>query len=103
MRELSGIFMAWFVVYLLLMLYAVGRGDAAYQDFLDWADTPWVLALNLVALLFVAVHTVTWFGLTPQAMVVKADGLRVPSAPIIASQYVGLLVVSGFVLWLVTR
>ncbi len=37
MRELSSIFIAWFVVYLLLLLRAVGRGDAAYHDFLAWA------------------------------------------------------------------
>ena len=54
MRELSSIFIAWFVVYLLLLVYAVGQGEAAYQRFLDWASTPWVIALNVVALVFVA-------------------------------------------------
>ena len=43
MRELSSIFIAWFVVFLLLMLFAVGRGEAAYQDFLDWAASPVVV------------------------------------------------------------
>ena len=33
MRELSSIFIAWFVAYLLLLVYAVGRGAAAYQQF----------------------------------------------------------------------
>ena len=102
MRELSSIFIAWFVVYLLLFVYAVGQGESAYQRFLDWAGSPWVVVLNIVALLFVLLHTVTWFALTPQAMVVRVMDWTVPSFHILAGQYTGLVVVSLFVLWLVT-
>jgi fumarate reductase subunit C len=103
MRELSSIFVAWFVVYLMLFVYAVGRGEAAYQSFLDWASSPWVTLLNVVALGFVLLHMVTWFNLTPQAMAVRVAGRRVPAWQIVVQQYVGLAVVSGFVFWLVTR
>ena len=102
MRELSSIFVAWFVVYLLLFVYAVGQGEAAYQRFLDWASAPWLIALNVVSLVFVLLHTVTWFALTPQAMVVRVMDRTVPSFHILAGQYSGLVVVSLFVLWLVT-
>ena len=103
MRELSSLFIAWLVAYLLLLIRAVGRGEAAYVDFLDWASSPWLVALNLVAFGFVLLHTVTWFSLTPQAMVVSLRGRRVPAAAIIGAQYAGLAVVSAFVFWLVTR
>ena len=103
LRELSSVFIAWFVVYLVLFLDAVGEGEAAYRRFLDWASAPWVVALNVVALAFVLLHTVTWFSLTPQAMDVRVAGQKVPDFHIIAGQYTGLVVVSGFVLWLVTR
>ena len=62
-----------------------------------------MIALNVVALVFVLLHTVTWFSLTPQAMAVRVMGQKVPAFHIIAGQYTGLVVVSGFVLWLVTR
>lgn len=103
MRELSSIFVAWFVVYLLIFVRAVSRGEPAYESFLDWAGSPWVVVLNVVAFAFLVLHTVTWFSLTPQAMVVRVGARRVPAALIIASQYVGLAVVSAFVYWLVTR
>jgi fumarate reductase subunit C len=103
MRELSSLFIAWFVVYLLMLGYALGRSEAAYQAFLDWAATPWVVVVNLVGAMFLVLHVVTWFSLTPQAMAVRVRGRRVPAALIIASQYVGLAVVSAFVFWLVTR
>jgi len=103
MRELSSIFIAWFVGYLLALVYAVGRSEAAYDDFLDWAATPWVVVLNVVASAFLVLHVITWFSLTPQAMDVRIRGQKAPAAVIIASQYVGLAVVSAFVFWLVTR
>ena len=103
MRELSSIFIAWLVFYLLLLVRAVARGEAAYADFLDWAASPWLVALNLVSFGFVLLHTVTWFSLTPKAMAVSVRGHRVPAAAILGAQYAGLAVVSAFVYWLVTR
>ena len=103
LRELSSVFIAWFVVFLVLLVYAIGQSEAAYRNFLDWASAPWVIALNVLSLLFVLLHTVTWFALTPQAMEVRIDDWKVPGFHILAGQYTGLVVVSLFVLWLVTR
>jgi fumarate reductase subunit C len=102
MRELSCVFVAWTVVFLLIGIAAVARGDDDYQSFLDWASSAWVVVVNVVALLFLLLHTVTWFALTPKAMVVRVRGQRVPAPLILASQYAGLVVVSAFVIWLVT-
>ena len=103
MRELSSLFVAWLVFYLLLLVRAVSRGEAAYDDYLDWAASPWVVVLNVVAFGFVVLHTVTWFSLTPQAMDLRLGGRRVPGLAIIGAQYAGLAVVSAFVVWLVLR
>ena len=103
MRELSSLFVAWFVFFLLLLIRAVGQGDAEYQDFLDWAASPVVVVINVVAFVFIVLHTVTWFGVTPQAMALQVRGRPVPAALVIGAQYVGLAVVSAFIWWLVTR
>ena len=103
MRELSSLFVAWYVLYLLLLVRAVDRGDAAYADFLDWAGSPVIVVINVVAFAFIVLHTVTWFSLTPQAMALRVRGRQLPGWPIIAAQYAGLAVVSVFVWWLVTR
>jgi fumarate reductase subunit C len=103
MRELSSLFVAWFVLFLLLLIAAVGRGRSSYETFLDVAAHPVVVAVNVVAAAFLVLHVVTWFALTPQAVVLRVGGRRVPGSLILASQYVGLVVVSAFVLWLVTR
>ncbi|NDL59036.1 fumarate reductase subunit C [Phytoactinopolyspora mesophila] len=101
LRELSSVFVAWFVLFLLLLVYAVAGGAERYQSFLDSAANPVVIGLNAVALAFVCLHVVTWFNLTPQAMPVRVRGRRVPSAVIVGSEYLALAIVSAFVAWLV--
>ncbi|HJZ58624.1 MAG TPA: hypothetical protein VKE74_27025 [Gemmataceae bacterium] len=101
LRELSSVFVAWFVVFLLLLIAAVGSGDEKYRAFLDWAARPWVVVLNLVSLAFVVLHTVTWFNLAPQAMAVRVRGKRVPGIWIAASNYAAWVLISALVAWLV--
>jgi fumarate reductase subunit C len=101
LRELSSVFVAWTVVYLLLLVRAVARGPAEYQRFLDWAASPWLVVLNVVSLAFVLLHAVTFVNLTPQAMVVQLGGRRVPGRLLAGSLYLAWLLVSAFLAWLV--
>jgi fumarate reductase subunit C len=101
LRELSSVFVALFVVELLLLVGAVARGPAAYQAFLDRMANPAVVALNLVALAFVIYHAVTFANLTPRAMVVRIRGRKVPPRAILAGVYLGWVVVTAFLAWLV--
>ena len=103
MRELSSIFVAWLVLFLLLFVEAVFEGEDAYRDFLDRASSGPLLVLNVVAFAFLLLHTVTWFGVTPQAMDLRVGGRKVPTAAVLGAQYAALVVVSGFVFWLVAR
>ncbi len=103
MRELSSFFVAWFVFYLLLFIGAVSRGEKAYLDFLNGAEHPAVVTINVLASVFLVLHTVTWFSLTPKAVVVQVAGRRVPALVILAAQYAALVAISAFVYWLVTR
>ncbi len=100
LRELSSIFVAWFVIYLLMLVHAVSQGDASYQEFLSWSGTAGILLLNVVSLLFIVFHAITWFNLAPQAMVVRLKGKRVPGVLIAASNYGAWVVVSAFVAWI---
>lgn len=103
LRELSSVFVAWFVVYLLLLVDAIHTGGEEYARFLDWSGHGWVLALNMVSLAFVLLHTVTWFGLAPRAMVVRLRGRRVPARTILAGHYLLWLLLSAAVAWVVLR
>lgn len=102
LRELSSIFVASAVVMTMLQIRALGRGPQAYQAFQDRLGSPLVLILNIIALFFVVFHTITWFNLTPKAMVLRMRGKRVPDVLITAPNYVAWLVVSGVIAWIIT-
>jgi fumarate reductase subunit C len=94
LREVSSVFVAWFVVFLLLLVHAVSAGEAEYKEFLSWAAHPAVVVLNLVSFVLVTFHAVTWFNLAPQAMVVRMKGKRVPGLWIAGGNYAAWAVVS---------
>ncbi len=96
LRELSSLFIVWFVVYLLLMVRAV-FGTNRYQEFLEWSAKPVILVVNFVSLAFVLFHAITWFNLAPKAMVVRLGGKRVPGSWIAASNYLAWAVVSALI------
>jgi fumarate reductase subunit C len=101
LRELSSVFVAWFVAYLLVLVYAVGEGASSYQRFLDWSANPFVIALNVVALAFVVLHSITFFQAAPTTTVVRLRGRRVPAAALAAPIFAAWVVVSAFLIWLV--
>jgi fumarate reductase subunit C len=68
LREASSIFVAWFAVVILLQLNALISGPAAYEDFQRWMATPAVFIVNVISLVFVCFHAITWFGLVPRVM-----------------------------------
>jgi fumarate reductase subunit C len=99
LREASCLFVAWFVVYLLLLVRAVSAGEASYQAFLDWSAQPWLLTLNIVSFAFLMLHAVTFFDAAPQALVLHVGGRRVPGPLVAASHYVAWAVVSLVMFW----
>jgi len=101
LRELSSVFVAWFVVYLLLLVNAVHAGNDSYQSFLQWSGRPWVFLLNIVALAFVLLHAITWFNLAPKAMVIRMRGRRLPPRSVAAAHFAAWVVASAGVAWIV--
>jgi fumarate reductase subunit C len=100
LREVSSVAVAWFVVHFLLLVTAVNRGAAGYQEFLDWSASPLLLAVNLVALAFVLLHAVTWFNLAPKALIVRMQGQQVPPQAVAAGHFGAWFVVSAVVAWI---
>ncbi len=103
LRELSSLFVAWFVIFTLLQIRALSGGPESYQRFLDWSKHPVAVIVNLIALFFVVFHAITWFKLAPQAMAVRLRGKRVPAVWIAGPNYVLWLVVSVLVAWIVLK
>jgi fumarate reductase subunit C len=103
LREMTCLFVAWFVVYLLLMFGAVASGADRYQRFLAWSASPWVLTLNAASFLFMIYHAITFFVAAPQALVVHVGRRPVPARLVLVGHYLGWAAASALVAWLLLR
>ena len=103
LRELTSVFVAFFATLYLWQLRALAAGPDAYARFVARLKTPLFLTVDTVALVFVLFHTISWFNLTPTAMVVRMKGKRVPDRIVAGSNYVVWVLLSGIVAWIFTR
>lgn len=103
LREITSVFVAFAALLYLWQVHALLQGPQAYERFLIRLKTPLFLTLDTVALLFVLFHAITWFNLTPKAMVVRMGGRRVPDWAIIGVNYAAWIVLSGAVAFALLR
>ncbi|MEV0583204.1 hypothetical protein [Nonomuraea sp. NPDC050310] len=101
-RELTSVFVAWAIVFLILLLdAAVNGGD--FRAFAAFAAQPWVIGLNLLTLAATVFHTITFLNLAPKATVVRLDGWRVPAFLIQGGNHSLWVLVSAIVAFFVLR
>jgi len=60
-REGSALWLAGYALVFLAGLACLVRGKAAFEAWRAALATPWSLGLHLVALVFVVIHSITWF------------------------------------------
>ena len=98
-RELTSVFVAGYAIFLLVLLYLHGAEDR--QAFSAALGSPVSIALQLIALVFVVFHSVTWFNLTPKAIILWRGEEKVSPALIAGAHYGLWAAVSLIVLLLV--
>ena len=102
-REVSSVFVAAYVVVFMVMLNRISQGPAAYQAFLEGLQSPLAIFFHVVALIFALIHTLSWFSLTPKAMMLHIGEDRVPSVLILGSHYLAWIAISAFVAWMILK
>jgi fumarate reductase subunit C len=104
LREISSVFVAWGVVFILLQIHALRQmkeSAAVYTELVDWTKDPLILAINAISLFFVMFHAITWFNLAPRAAVVHFRGQRVPGVWLLWGNYIAWALVSVVVAWII--
>jgi fumarate reductase subunit C len=99
LRESTAVFIAGYVIFLLMLLYRAGRAPDEFMRFLQGVESPVGIALHLIVLAMILYHTVTWFGSLPKAKVFWRGEKRVSPTLIIAPQYVVWAGASLLVVW----
>ena len=102
-REMTSVFVAFFAILYLWQVRALAQGPDAYAQFVARLKSPLFLTIDIVALVFVLFHMITWFNAAPAAVVARVRGKRVPAEIIIGSQYVAWVLLSGIIAWIFMR
>ena len=87
LRELSSVFVAAYIVLLLVLVSQVRDGAGAFSDHLDLLKSPLFWIIHAVILGFAQLHTSTWFRLTPKALGSKVAGIPVPPQLMVFGMY----------------
>jgi len=98
LRELSSVFVAIFLVVLLVEIHQLSRGPQAYAAFLEMLRSPGWIVFHVVALAFALYHSVTWLTLAGVVQVVRLGEYQVPPKLIAAGAFVAWGVASLVVL-----
>jgi fumarate reductase subunit C len=101
LREFSAVFLALYMVLLLVLVMKVHDGRSAFENFADTLQSPWFIGLNTIALLFALLHTVTWFMAVPSAVQLRRGEEKLPPRLLIGAAYAAMLGASAIVLALV--
>lgn len=102
-RELTSVFIAAYLVFFLILLRRLDAGPDAYAAYLRFLRAPGMILFHVVALAAAVYHSITWFRLAPQALVVRVGGRRVPARAVVWANYALWAAASAFVAWLVLR
>lgn len=97
-REVTCIFVGAYTLFLLVAIKRLSEGRSAYEAFLEGLSSPAGILFQVVTLIFVLYHAMTWFNLTPKAMPIQRGEQFLPGGVIVGAHYAGWVVVSLVVL-----
>ena len=100
LRELTSLCVAFFSLELILLVLSISKGQEEYFTFIDTLGNPVLIILNIVAFIGLIFHSITWFDLAPKAMVIKVGSKPLPAFIISGSNYVGWIVLSVLIFWI---
>jgi fumarate reductase subunit C len=101
MRELSSVFIAIFLIVLLIQIAQLLRGPAAYSAFVQKLSAPGWIIFHIVAFLFALYHSVTWFEAAAKIVVIRRGEHRVPPEAVAGAGFSAWGVLSLVILVLV--
>jgi fumarate reductase subunit C len=97
-RELTSLFIGLYCVLVVVGLFRLAQGRAAWDSFLAALSSPSGVLFQLICLAFAVFHSTTWFALTPKAMPLMMRGEPVPAKTIVGVHYAAWAAVTLVVL-----
>lgn len=100
LRELSSVFIAIFLVVLLVQIYQLSEGPESYAAFVQRLGSPGWITFHAIALLFALYHSITWFYSTSVVLPIRLGEREIPRSLVTALNIGAWIVVSLVILTL---
>jgi fumarate reductase subunit C len=101
LRELTSVFVGGYAVVMLVGLYRLSEGAAAYEAFLTALTSPLAITFHVVALLFAVLHSATFFFAAPAALPLQIGEEKVSPGIVAGAHFAAWAVISLAVIVLV--
>ncbi len=98
LREITSVFIAIFLVVLLVQIRRAGQGPEAWAALLGTLASPGWIVFHVVALAFAIYHSITWFQATGVVQVVRLGERTLPAALVVGGAFAGWIVASAVIL-----
>lgn len=103
LRELTAVFVAGYALLLLVLIWRATQGQVAFLNAVTSLTGPVAITLQVLALLMVIYHAITFFNLSGRVMVVWKGEEKVNPALIVGPNYAAWAVITALVIWVATR
>ena len=101
LRELTSVFIAAYLVLVLVLLHKISVGRLAYEAYFQFLANPGMITFHVIALVAALYHTYTWFILVPNIVIVRVSRIRVPKSIVSGVHFIGWIVISIVIAWIV--
>ena len=97
LRELTSVAVAYFAVLLILVYRALQSGPEAWAALVSMLANPTMIAFHVFALCTLLYHSITWFNLSPKAIVIRLGRWRIPDLLIAGGNYAAWIFISAMI------
>ena len=102
-REVTAVFVAAYAVVLLAGLVRLSQGEAAFNGWLQYLKTPWMLVFHVIVLATFIYHTWSWFSIMPKTLPIMFVGGKRVQPGTITGTGVAAAVVACLAVLLIVR
>ena len=101
LRELTSVFIAGYLVLVLVLLRKISVGRTAYEAYILFLANPGMVIFHVIALVAALYHTYTWFSLVPNIVIMRVSRTRVPKSIVSGAHFIGWIIISAIIAWIV--
>ncbi|MEP4891501.1 MAG: fumarate reductase subunit C [Aliiglaciecola sp.] len=100
LREATVLPLTFFILCLVSGIFSLWQGESQWLNWQVAMAQPWVLVINLIALMASLFHAWTFFVLFPRVMPIRIGEITVPANLLVAGQWAGVFSVIILFFWL---